>query len=45
MVRSNLPGLMDIQAVDMERPLGESHRKEIFVFVSGICGFFFFFLF
>lgn len=23
-VRSNLPGLMDIQAVDMERPLGES---------------------
>lgn len=26
-VRSNLPGLMDIQAVDMERPLGESDRK------------------
>lgn len=26
-VRSNLPGLMDIQAVDMERPLGESGRK------------------
>lgn len=23
-VRSNLPGLMDIQAVDMDRPLGES---------------------
>lgn len=26
-VRSNLPGLMDIQAVDMDRPLGESGRK------------------
>lgn len=26
-VRSNLPGLMDIQAVDMDRPLGESEDK------------------
>lgn len=24
-VRANLPGLMDIQAVDRERPLGELH--------------------
>lgn len=25
-VRANLPGLMDIQAVDRERPLGQWHR-------------------
>lgn len=28
-VRSNLPGLMDIQAVDRERPLGESVDRKL----------------
>lgn len=27
-VRANLPGLMDIQAVDREKPLGESDPKD-----------------
>lgn len=28
-VRANLPGLMDIQAVDREKPLGESGGREV----------------
>lgn len=33
-VRANLPGLMDIQAVDRERPLGESEDRKLNLFLQ-----------